>query len=185
MLFRSAIRKKQDQAKKYQAIFDIAVSTAKAVMSILGDITVPTFLKPQLIAAAIGIGAVQTAAIIAQPLPKYKKGTLSVGGVGSEDTELALLQPGEAVIPTDTNRKYKTAISAIYHNKIKPEDINGWVNMRLRGDMAQKESGPLTAKLDTSDIYSLSRLMKKNDGVYVKNIGELATIIASMNNPRR
>ena len=57
--------------------------------------------------------------------------------------------------------------------------------MRLRGDMAQKESGPLTAKLDTSDIYSLSRLMKKNDGVYVKNIGELATIIASMNNPRR
>jgi hypothetical protein len=181
----NAIRKKQDAAKKAQAIFDIAISTAKAVMAITGDITVPVLAKPGLIAAAIALGSIQAAAVIAQPLPKYKKGTLSVGGVGSEDTELALLQPGEAVIPTDTNRRYKTAISAIYHNKIKPDDINNWVNLRLRGDMSQKESGPLTAKLDTSDIYSLSRMMKKNDGVYVKNIGELATIIASLNNPRR
>lgn len=179
------IRRKQDIAKKAAALFDVAVNTARAVMAILGDATVLTVAKPGLIAAAIGIGAAQAAGIIAQPLPKYKKGTLSVPGVGSDDSHMALLQPGEAVIPTDTNRKYKTAISAIYHGKIKPEELNSWVTMRLKGGLSDRDSGPVTAKLDTADLYSLSRMMKKNDGVYVKNIGELASIFASMNNPRR
>lgn len=178
------IRKKQDIAKKAAALFDIAVDTARAVVAILAQFPNPALSGP-LIAATIGIGAAQAAAVIAQPLPKYKKGTLSVPGVGSDDSHMALLQPGEAVIPTDTNRKYKTAISAIYHGKIKPEELNSWVTMRLKGGLSDRDSGPVTAKLDTSDLYSLSRMMKKNDGVYVKNIGELASIFASMNNPRR
>lgn len=178
------IRKKQDIAKKAAALFDIAVDTARAVVAILAQFPNPVLSGP-LIAATIGIGAAQAAAVIAQPLPKYKKGTLSVPGVGSDDSHMALLQPGEAVIPTDTNRKYKTAISAIYHGKIKPEELNSWVSMRLKGGLSDRDSGPVTAKLDTSDLYSLSRMMKKNDGVYVKNIGELASIFASMNNPRR
>jgi hypothetical protein len=39
--------------------------------------------------------------------------------------------------------------------------------------------------MDTSDLYALGRIMKKNDGVYVRNIGELAALITDSYNPRR
>ena len=98
---------------------------------------------------------------------------------------MALLQPGEAVIPTETNKRYHPAIKAIYHGKIKPDDINNFVNLKLRGDYSSSEARPVMAKMDTSDLYALGRIMKKNDGVYVKNIGELAAMIADSYNPRR
>lgn len=179
------IRKKQDIAKKAAAIFDIAISTAKSVMAIAGDITVPIIAKPALIAATIALGAVQAAAVVAQPLPKYKKGTLSVGGVGSDDSQLAMLQPGEAVIPTDTNRRYAPAIKAIYNGSIKPEELNSFVNMRLRGDYSKSNRDAMTARMDVADLYALGRIMKKNDGVTVKNIGELAELMSNSYNPRR
>ena len=179
------IRRKQDISKRAMALFDIAINTYRAVSAILGDPTVLTTAKPALIASAIAIGGIQAAGVLAQPLPKYKKGTLSVPGVGSDDSQLSLLQPGEAVIPTDTNRRYKSAISAIYHNKINPEEMNRWVTMRLKGSMSDTSDRAVTARLDTSDLYSLSRMMKKNDGVYVKNIGELAAVFESLSNPRR
>ena len=179
------VRKKQDIAKKAQAIFDIAISTAKAVMAISADMTVPILVKPGLIAATIALGAVQAAAVLAQPLPKYKKGTLSVGGVGSDDSQLALLQPGEAVIPTETNRKYQPAIKAIYEGSIKPSDINEFVKMRLKGGYSIDNRQSLTAKMEVSDLYALSRIMKKNDGVVVKNLGELAILMSNSYNPRR
>jgi hypothetical protein len=178
------IRRKQDLAKKAQALFDIALSTAKAVMAVSADITVPLVAKPALIGATIALGAVQAAAVLAQPLPKYKKGTLSVPGVGSDDSQMALLQPGEAVIPTDTNRRYAPAIKAIYNGSIRPDEINAFVKMRLKGDYAHSKES-VTAKMDISDLYALGRIMKKNDGVTVKNIGELAVLLSNAQNPRR
>jgi hypothetical protein len=179
------IRKKQDIAKKAIALFDIALSTSKAVMAVLADPTLLTYAKPGIVAATIATGAIQAAAVLAQPLPKYKKGTLSVGGVGSEDTELALLQPGEAVIPTEINRKYHPAIKAIYNGNIKPEEINNFVNMKLKRDYSSQVVGGVTAKMDVADLYTLGRIMKKNDGVVVKNIGELAELMSNQYNPRR
>lgn len=179
------IRRKQDLAKRSIALFEIAINTARAISAISADPTVPQGVKPFLIASAIALGGIQTATVLATPLPKYKKGTLSVPGTGTDDSQLALLQPGEAVIPTDTNRRYKTAISAIYNNKINPEELNRWVTMRLKGSVSEGTDRALTARLDTSDLYSLSRMMKKNDGVYVKNIGELAAVFESLSNPRR
>lgn len=171
------IRKKQDIAKKVQAIFEIAISTAKNIAE--------AALQPQLIPYIVALSAVQTAAVLAQPLPKYKKGTLSVGGVGSEDSQLALLQPGEAVIPTETNRKYQPTIKAIYEGSIKPSDINEFVKMRLKGGYSIDNRQSVTAKMEVSDLYALSRIMKKNDGVVVKNLGELAMLMSNSYNPRR
>lgn len=201
----NSIRKKQDIANKAKALFEIYLNTRRSVTAIQADPTIPTVAKPPLISASIIFGGIQAASVLAQPLPKYKKGTLAVMGKsedisyeggrgtmrvvgsGSEDTELALLQPGEAVIPTDTNRKYHPAIKAIYENKIKPQDINQFVTMRLRGDISRdtKAEGPVMAKMDIADLYALGRIMKKNDGVTVKNIKELASIFADSYNPRR
>lgn len=181
----AAERRKADLAKRAIALFDIFLNTRRAITAVNADPTIPTILKPGFVAQLIVQGAVQAAAVLAQPLPKYKKGTLSVGGVGSDDSQLALLQPGEAVIPTDTNRKYHPAIKAIYHNKIRPEDINAFVKMRLKGDVGSHTGNPVTAKMDIADIYALGRIIKKNDGVTIKNVKELASIFADNNNPRR
>ena len=177
------IKRKQDIANRAAALFNIGINTWVAISKTTAELG--AVLAAPLIPLLITQGAIQAAAVLAQPLPKYKKGTLSVGGVGSEDTELALLQPGEAVIPTDTNRRYHPAIKAIYHGKIKPEDINNFVNLKLRGDYSASDARPVTAKMDTSDLYALGRIMKKNDGVYVRNIGELAALITDSYNPRR
>ena len=179
------IKRKQDLQKRVSALFEIALNTYRAVSAILADPFVFQYDKPRLIAQAIALGGIQAAGVLATPLPKYKKGTLSVPGVGTDDSQLALLQPGEAVIPTDTNRRYKTAISAIYNNKINPEELNRWVTMRLKGSVSEGADRSVVAHLATSDLYSLSRMMKKNDGVYVKNIGELAAVFESLSNPRR
>ena len=173
------LKHKQDVANRNQKLFDIALATLRNSLEQPGPLGA-------LIPYWIGLGAVQAAAVLAQPLPKYKKGTLSVPGVGSEDSHMAMLQPGEAVIPTDTNRRYKTAIEAIYNNKIDPNDINSWVSLRLRGGINEGvNSRPVTAKLETADLYELSRMMKKNNGVYIRNMGDFATIFENMNNPRR
>lgn len=177
------IKKKQDLANRAAALFNIGINTAVAVTKTTAELG--AILAAPLIPLIIAQGALQAAAVLAQPLPKYKKGTLSVGGVGNEDTQLALLQPGEAVIPTETNKRYHPAIKAIYHGKIKPDDINNFVNLKLRGDYSSSEARPVMAKMDTSDLYALGRIMKKNDGVYVKNIGELAAMILDSYNPRR
>ena len=173
------LKHKQDVANRNQKLFDIALATLRNSLEQPGPLGA-------LIPYWIGLGAIQAAAVLAQPLPKYKKGTLSVPGVGSEDSHMAMLQPGEAVIPTDTNRRYKTAIEAIYNNKIDPNDINSWVSLRLRGGINEGvNSRPVTAKLETADLYELSRMMKKNNGVYIRNMGDFATIFENMNNPRR
>ena len=171
----------QDIADRNKALFNVAINTAASIaksFAEFGPAATPTV--PYL----LGIGAAQAAAILASPLPKYKKGTLSVPGIGSEDTQLAMLTPGEAVIPKDTNQRYKDSIAAIYHGKISPSELNSFVKMKLKGDYSAN-SGQLTAKMDTSDLYALGKMMKKNDGVYVKNLGEFAAILADMNNPRR
>lgn len=178
---------KTDQAKadRQRALFDVAINTASAIIRAWVSPGFPAAVP--LVPYIVGLGAIQAGTILAQPLPKYKKGTLSVPGSGTEDTHMAMLTPGEAVIPRDTNAKYREAIGAIYHGKISPNDLNTYVRMKLKNDYGSKSSstGPVTAKMDTADLYALGKIIKRNDGVVIKNVGELASIFASLHNPRR
>ena len=57
--------------------------------------------------------------------------------------------------------------------------------MRLKGSISADGNKMMTTRMDTADLYALGRIMKKNDGVYIKNVDELAGIFATLNNPRR
>lgn len=173
----------QDIANRNKSLFDIAINTAVSITKTLAELGFVA--GGPLIPWILGLGAAQAATVLAAPLPKYKRGTLSVPGVGNEDTQLAMLTPGEAVIPKDTNARYKDAVAAIYNNKVSPDDLNGFVRMKLKGDYSKTSGGPVVAKMETSDLYALGKMIRKNDGVYVKNMGEFASIFASLNNPRR
>ncbi|WP_338813419.1 hypothetical protein V9L05_18755 [Bernardetia sp. Wsw4-3y2] len=93
-------KRKQAQNDKLAAIFNVGVSTAEAIMKVssqLGAFAVPMQIL-------IGIqGAAQIAAIAAQPIPKFNKGTEYVPGVGNTDTVPALLTPGERIFTKEQN----------------------------------------------------------------------------------
>ncbi len=76
------IKKKQDIANRAAALFNIGINTWVAISKTTAELG--AVLAAPLIPLLITQGAIQAAAVLAQPLPKYKKGTLSVGGVGSE-----------------------------------------------------------------------------------------------------
>lgn len=52
------------------------------------------------------MGAAQLATVIAQPIPKFAKGTENVtGGIAGKDSVLAMLMPGERIVPADINKR--------------------------------------------------------------------------------
>ena len=67
-----ALKRKQAIFDKLQAVFDIGISTAIAVSKAIAK-TPETFGMP-FSAYAIAQGLVQTAVVLAKPLPKYEKG---------------------------------------------------------------------------------------------------------------
>lgn len=163
------IKRKQALADKQQAIFNATLNFASAMINAL-NMTPTTAVPAQLILTAAIAGA-NLARIIATPLPKYQKGTLSVPGIDmGTDSVHALLQPGEAVIPTSINKKYAPTIKAIYEQKISPKDINAFVKGNKSG------SQELLATVDT---YALGRVINKNRNVNIENAETLGKIIAN------
>jgi hypothetical protein len=60
-----------------------------------------------------------TAPIGRGPIKKRAKGKPAVvGGIGNQDSELALLMPGETVIPTDMSKKYGNLINGMISDNI-------------------------------------------------------------------
>jgi hypothetical protein len=87
------------------------------------------------------------------------------------DSVHAILQPGEAVIPTSTNRAYHPTIKAIYEKKISPSEINNFVMSRTSSGGRQS----VTANIDT---YALGRALGKNKTVEVGNANMIGRAMA-------
>lgn len=164
------IKHKQDVADKNAAIFKATLDFASAMINAL---KAPPLAVPAQLAFTAAIAGLNLAKIIATPLPKYQKGTLSVPGVDmGKDSVHALLQPGEAVIPTATNKAYHPTIRAIYEKKISPSEINNFVMSRTK---AGSISTNMTASVDT---YALGRVLSKNKGVQIENANLVGKAIA-------
>jgi len=163
------LRQKQAEDQKKQAIFNATVDLARAIIAAL-TIAPPASAVAANFAAILG-GA-NLAKIIATPIPKFQKGTLAVPGVDmGRDSVHAMLQPGEAVIPTATNRAYHPTIKAIYEKKISPSEINNFVMSRTSSGGKQS----VTANVDT---YALSRALGKNKGVQIENANVVGRAMA-------
>jgi hypothetical protein len=164
------IKNKQAQDAKKAAIYQATLDLSAALINAL------TFKPAEAIPAALIFASVLAAAnlakIIATPIPKFQKGTLSVPGIDmGRDSVHAMLQPGEAVIPVSTNRAYHPTIKAIYEKKISPSEINNFVMSRTSSGGRQS----LTASVDT---YALSRALGKNKTVEVGNAGMIGRAMA-------
>lgn len=88
-----AIKTKQAQQAKVQALFDIAIGTAVSVMNAKGNIPLMVILGV--------MGAVQAALVAARPIPKFAKGTKDAPGFGifgEAGREMMSLRSGELMM---------------------------------------------------------------------------------------
>lgn len=118
------IKRKEAQANKNQALFDIGINTAVGVSKALPN--------PYLVAFALALGLAQAAVVSARPLPQYNKGTKYVKGtdVGNRDSVLANLTVGEAVIPREKNKQFKPIINGIIDGTLDPGAMNFILNKK-------------------------------------------------------
>lgn len=170
------LKRKADIATRAQAIFEIGVATARNIIQQPGPLG-------SLVPFWVALGAAQSGAVLARPLPKYQKGTLSLqrgnNPIGT-DTIPILANEGEAIIPTDKSRAYRPTLEALYHGKISPKELNAMVAYRLKEGRGGK---PFTIDYDTlaTKLGSEIAWRIKDGRVRVTNFGELATVLSSDN----
>lgn len=164
------LKRKQWEADKRAQIVAATIGISQGIINALS--VQPANLVPFAVGLAATVGALQLATIIASKPPQFAKGTLSVPGVDmGRDSVHAILQPGEAVIPTKTNRAYHPTIKAIYEKKISPSEINNFVMSRTKSG----GSSAITANVDT---YALGRALGKNKGVQIENANVVGRAMA-------
>lgn len=165
---------KTDAAKRDKeiSIFSAVLSAAGAIINALN--VKPPSAVPAAVAIASVVGALNLARIIATPIPRFKEGTLNVGG-GSLDSDggmQAIIHRGEAIIPADRNREYHPTIKALYNRQVKASDINAFVQNKLSGKMNHN----VNAKINTKE---LARAMDKGNTVKIENASAVGRVIAN------
>ena len=165
------LQRQQSAAAEKQIAIANAVAVAQALVAIIKSIA----------QAPPGLGfilAAQTIALIAagykfasslQPVsasfyegtPYVERGKNKAG----RDTVPARVNIGEAIIPTDTNAKYKDSVMAIYNKTIPANVLNDFVNSYPHNRVPTTDF----ARLGTATDYKMSEVTetnKKLDKVY-------------------
>jgi hypothetical protein len=105
----AAEKTKQARQDKALALFQIAVNTAKGIISALGA-TPPN----PILAAFIGVtGAIQAAAVAAKPLPKFAQGGLIGGRLHSQGGTLIEAEQGEYMVNRRQTAKHRRELDAM------------------------------------------------------------------------
>ena len=165
------IKEKGAADQKKAALFAAILGGAQAIINALG--ATPYAAVPAAVALASITTAANIAKIVATPIPKFKQGTLNVGGgnIDSDGGMHAIIHRGEAVIPADRNRDYHPTIAALYNRKIKASDINSYVEMKLKGKIPDN----ITASID---VNKLGRVLNRDKKVDIGNAKVVGSIIA-------
>ena len=110
----AAEKTKQARLDKALAIFDIAINTATAISkSVAASPT--TFGLPFSAFAAI-TGALQLAAVIAKPIPKFEKGGLIGGKLHSQGGTMIEAEQGEYMVNRRQSSKHRRELDAMNHS---------------------------------------------------------------------
>ncbi len=154
----AAVKRKQAIVDRNQALFNIALSAAQGAIKTIASVGMPAAI-PLLIAQG-AIVALQTAAVLSKPIPQFNKGTRSVPGTDlGRDSVLAMLRPGEAVVPVDQNRSSKKLIDGIISGRIDDRMLSmnyGGIDRALSGLNISNDMSGIEVKLD-----QLNSTMKK------------------------
>jgi hypothetical protein len=114
------IKKRQAILDKLAAIFNIIINTQQAVSLAMAQLA--TF-SPPVIALLQALGALQVATVLAQPIPKFEKGTKGKKGsgmalVGEKGPEAVFLPDQAKVIPHGPTQTYGRVLDAMMDNNL-------------------------------------------------------------------
>lgn len=119
---KAELDQKQARTEKAQALFAIALNTARGITAALASIPP----RPALAAFVAAQGAIQAALVASRPIPEppsFFKGTEYVkrgSNKKGRDTIPAMLHEGERVIPSSINKDYREELNLIQRGKVKP-----------------------------------------------------------------
>lgn len=145
-----------------QLVANSTVAVAKAAAE--GGIAAPFTIASTIIALLAGFAAARSAAGNA-----FFHGTEFVSRDGKypagRDTIPAMLNEGEAVIPTATNKEYRQAISAIYNGKIPASVMNEFVHNWNRPESVMQTAGGQIMVMGGTDNSGLESRMERLEQV--------------------
>lgn len=109
---KAKIQRKQALLMKANAIFEIGINTAIAVMKVTGQTGVGAFLAAPLVTAA---GALQAAIVLARKIPEFAKGVIGYKGEGTStsDSNVVKISHGESVIKAKSTSKHTGLLTAV------------------------------------------------------------------------
>lgn len=159
----NAIRNREAKAKQKQAMFNIAIDTAQAVMGAIA-VSPETFGLP-FSAVALTVGAIQMALVASQKIPQYWKGGTHGGGLmmvndgsGSNFRETIVTPDGNIMKPEGRN----VIMDAPKGTQIYTHDQ--W-NTRLNAMLSSKGiSVPEQAKNNNLSYAQMDDIMRRNLG---------------------
>lgn len=177
------LKRKNDKAAQDDAIYKILIAAAQAEAL--------DFLSGNFGKAAIDAitAAAQIAIIKATPLPKYAKGTLSVkGGEAGKDSVLAMLTPGEAVMPVKEARQYNKALSAMMDGQFDNYVLKSYLPKLLSAE--RKASGSMAERMTISAQLNDRRIVKaikdnKPSGTVVLDDNSINKLAAKLSGTQR
>ena len=172
------LKRKADIANRAEKIFQIAIATARNIAEL-------TPIGAPLIPFYVALGAIQIGAVLAQPLPKYAKGTLNLQGANDEVPIIA--HRGEAITPSKQSKEYNATLRAIHERSIPAEALNNFVK-----GFSYKPSYVSTSSSSSSLIIDYDKLaksiaweMRGSSNVNIKNIKQLADALQTDNDYRK
>lgn len=138
------INQRQAQSERNQALFNIVVNTAQGIMASIGQLGLPA--ATPFIALTTALGAIQSAAILSQPLPAFFAGTADTPfafTAGEKGSELMIKKDGSVELTPDKTTLY--AGKEYEHAQIIP---NPETQRILAYNQQRNETNRIEKKLD-------------------------------------
>lgn len=166
------LKRKADIANRIQKLFEIGIATARNAIEQPGPLGV-------LIPYWLGLGGIQAAAVLATPLPKYKKGTLNLQGANDEVPIIA--HRGEAITPSEQSKEYRDTLAAIHGRTIPFKVMNDFVKGYRMKDLKSKDSNTIIKTDIDYDKLATAMMRVSGDLAYTTKRG-LSKIAESLTN---
>ena len=182
-------KRKQAILDKANALFEIGLSTAVAIVNAQKN---PPPLSTILTAIIAATSALQAAAVIAQPIP-YRKGSKNTGPtghlarVGEEGEEFVFMPSGSKVLPARQTKRYGEVIDAMFDNRLDDYIHRNYITPALMSQRNAKDSQrskSFAENIANSITYNQGGLTasdleaQRKRGQYIRNVDELADAIA-------
>lgn len=166
------LKRKQAIADKAQALFNIAISTAQAVAQAVAASPL-TFGLP-FSAFALATGALQAGLVLAQPIPKFRKGTdkLKKGdGLQGTDSDGMIIEAHEGEMIVPKNVLQETGINSISELSQLAQNYKEYERTNDTMIEAKKSNNNIVNSYERSERIVNENIKKNNVSLEIKSDG--------------